>query len=107
MDNTSINSSSSSLQKIIDLTNNQVITDPSEIYQSLTTYYTNLFNHPNNFPNLPNQWEKEYHPIEQIQDEWYSNLLNITNEDEIQSTIQAFPNNKAPGPSQISYDIIK
>jgi hypothetical protein len=96
-----------SLQKIIDLTNNQVITDPSEIYQSLTTYYTNLFNHPNNFPNLPNQWEKEYHPIEQIQDEWYSNLLNTTNEDEIQSTIQAFPNNKAPGPSQISYDIIR
>jgi hypothetical protein len=96
-----------SLQKIIDLTNDQVITDPSEIHQTLSTYYTNLFNHPNNFPTLPYQWEKEYQPIEQIQDNWYSNLLDNINEDEIQSTIQLLPNNKAPGPSQISYDIIK
>jgi len=55
-----------SLQKIIDFTNNQVITDPSEIHQTLSTYYTNLFNHPNNFPILPYQWKKEYQSIEQI-----------------------------------------
>ena len=72
-----------SLQKIIDLTNNQVITDPSEIHQTLTTYYANLFNHSNNFSTLLHQWEKEYRPIEHIQEGWYSNLLNNINEDKI------------------------
>ena len=57
------------LQKIIDLNNNQVITDPSEIHQTLSIYYTNLFDHPNNFSTLPHQWEKDYQPIEHIQDE--------------------------------------
>ena len=96
-----------SLQKIIDLTNNQVITDPNEIHQTLSTYYSNLFNHPNNFPTLPHQWEKEYQPIKHIQNEWYSNLLTNIKEDETNSTIKLLPNNKAPGPSQISFDIIK
>jgi hypothetical protein len=79
-----------SLQKIIDLNNNQVITDPSEIHQTLSTYYTNLFDHPNNFPTLPHQWEKDYQPIEHIQDEWYSDLLITIEISEIQSTIQLF-----------------
>ena len=55
-----------SLQKIIKLSNNQVITDPTEIHQTLTTYYSNLFNHHNNFPTIPYQWEKEYRPVEHI-----------------------------------------
>jgi hypothetical protein len=84
-----------------------MITDPLEIHQTLSTYYTNLFDHPNNFPTLPHQWEKDYQPIEHIQDEWYSDLLTTIEMSEIQSTIQLLPNNKAPGPSQISYDIIK
>ena len=58
-----------SLQKIVDLKNNQVITDPNEIHQTLITYYSNLFNHPNNFPTLPHQWEKEYQPIQKIQNQ--------------------------------------
>ena len=96
-----------SLHKIIDLTNNQVITNPNDIHQTLTTYYSDLFNHSNNFLTLPHQWEKEYQPIENIQNEWYSNLLSIITEEEVQSTIKLLPNNKAPGPSQISFDVIK
>ena len=96
-----------SLHKIIDLINNQVITNPINIHQTLTTYYSDLFNHPNNFSTLPYQWEKEYQPIENIQNEWYINLLSIITEEEVQSTIKYLPNNKASGPLQILFDIIK
>src|SRR5271163_2264292 len=46
-------------------------------------------------PNIPN-------PIRM-----YNNLLSPTITEEIQYTINSLPNNKAPGPSHITYDIIK
>jgi exonuclease III len=96
-----------SLLKIVDLSKNQVISNPDEIHQILSNYYSSLFKHTSIPSSLPPIWEKEYKPINNIKEEWYSNLLDPISNTEIQSTINSLPNNKAPGPSLISYDIIK
>ena len=98
------------LQKIIDPTKESVISNPQEIYSFIEDYYTKLYNN-NSSTNLqkdiPANWSSQYHPISSIKTEWYDNLLSEITTTEIQNIISNLPNNKAPGPSEISNDIIK
>ena len=97
-------------QKIIDPINDSVITDPQEIHSFIEEYYTKLYNNDtstNTQTDIPSNWSSSYHPISSIKLEWYNNLLSEITTIEIQDTISNLPNNKAPGPSEISNDIIK
>ena len=53
------------------------------------------------------QWQSEYNPKTNINPTWYSNILSAFTEDEIITTISQLPNNKACGPSGISYKMFK
>ena len=96
-------------QKIIDPTNDSVISNPQEIHTHIENYYKKLYNNTSieNQPNIPPNWLSIYEPISSINKEWYNNLLIEITPTEIHETIIKLPNNKAAGPSEISYDIIK
>jgi hypothetical protein len=98
------------LQKIINPTKESVISNPQEIHSFIEDYYTKLYNNNSSTDSqkdIPANWSSQYHPISSIKTEWYDNLLSEITTTEIQNTISNLPNNKAPGPSEISNDIIK
>jgi hypothetical protein len=87
---------------------NDIITDPPTIKSHIQQHFdnwtaprhinTNIFN---------SQWQVEYNPKPDIDPTWYSNILLDFTEDEVISTINQLPNNKACGPSGISYEMFK
>ena len=58
-------------------------------------------------PDIHKFWNETYEPIENINIEWYKDLMIEINEDEWTDTVKDLPSEKASGISMISYDIIK
>src|SRR4051794_32042791 len=52
-------------------------------------------------------WQDIYTPQQDINTSIYDSLLIAHTDDEWQHTIAALPNDKAPGPSNISYEMLK
>ena len=52
-------------------------------------------------------WERYYEPIESLSSSIYSNLTAEITIDELQDVIKISSHNKAPGPSQISNEILR
>lgn len=52
-------------------------------------------------------WQNIYRPVDTVQASVYDSLLLPPSDDEWSATISSLPNNKAPGPSGISYEMIK
>ena len=92
--------------KLINHQEETITTNPTEIKNSIENYYSNLYK-PNSLQPLPPTWKKTYQPIPSIKHEFYKDLLIEITTNEILQTISQSTNNKAPGPSQISFDIIK
>src|SRR5438477_8503815 len=98
------------LQKIIDPTKELVISNPQEIHSFIKDYYKKLYNNNSSIDSrkdILSNWSFQYHPISSIKTKWYNNLLSEITTTEIQNTISNLSNNKAPGSSEISNDIIK
>ena len=89
-------------------TSNSIITDPIEIKQHVSDHYNewtahhpfdeNIFNH---------NWKTIYQPNSNINSEWYAPILQEITTQEIINIIQQLPNNKACGPTGISYEMLK
>ena len=52
-------------------------------------------------------WQQEYQPKPNIDLTWYQTALNVFSSIEVSEVISQLPNNKACGPSGISYEMIK
>src|SRR6185295_1123898 len=52
-------------------------------------------------------WLDEYQPKANIESDWYQHALINFTEDEVSQTLNQLPNNKACGPSGISYEMLK
>src|SRR5271154_1481130 len=92
--------------KLINPQKETVISNPVEIHNTIENYYKDLYKQ-NNLPTIPPEWQEIYKPILTIKDEYYNDLLSEITTSEIQETINQSSNNKAPGPSNITFDIIK
>src|SRR6185437_2681648 len=53
------------------------------------------------------KWQYEYSPKHSINPNWYTTALQDFSKEEILSTLNQLPNNKACGPSGISYEMLK
>ena len=88
--------------------NNAIITEPSTIKTHIQNHFDewtaprqineHLFN---------SYWANEYLPKQNIDSSWYSEALHSFTIEEILDTLSQLPNNKACGPSGISYEMIK
>jgi hypothetical protein len=65
---------------------------------------------PSTTPNIndfPQIWKDAYQPLDIISSAQYHNLLSPVTTEELNSTINSLPNNKAAGLSGIPYEMIK
>lgn len=85
-----------------------ISTDPAETKKQVENYYTQAFGkRKSNFQRLSKEWKKEYRPKDYINSSWFDNLLKQPSNQELDEVLKELPNNKAPGPSGISYEMIK
>jgi hypothetical protein len=88
--------------------NDSLITDPTEIKQHVSNHFNEwTAHHPLDEDIFNNNWKDIYQPNHSINREWYTSILQEITTEEIISTIQQLPNNKACGPTGISYEMIK
>ena len=85
-----------------------ISTDPNTIKQQTEKFYQKAFSRRKaNFNKLDNSWKDQYNPINSIDQEWYKDLLIEPTTEKINKAIRDLPNNKASGPSEISYEMLK
>jgi len=89
-------------------TNTDIITDPQEIKRHITNHFKEwTAHHPYSETIFDQHWKTEYEPKQNINTNWYNSILYDITIDEVMQTVQQLPNNKACGPSGISYEMIK
>ena len=93
--------------KLIKPDKSKLISDPQDILHKIEEHYKYILRPRNINTTLLEKWEKHYTPLSHIKEDWYNNLLKPITHQEISDIISKLPNQKAPGPSGISYDLIK
>ncbi|PKY35259.1 hypothetical protein RhiirB3_455829, partial [Rhizophagus irregularis] len=56
---------------------------------------------------LLERWSSAYHPMDDVDSSIYNSLLDPPTLEEWLSTVSSMPNDKAPGPSMITYEMLK
>ncbi|GET59532.1 hypothetical protein RIR_jg1385.t3 [Rhizophagus irregularis DAOM 181602=DAOM 197198] len=56
---------------------------------------------------FPPRWQRAYTPLSDIDSSLYNSVMSPILEDEWKNILNSMPNNKASGPSKISYEILK
>lgn len=87
-------------------TNGELEEDPDLIKDAIAEYFQNILQQrPFNLTDYPD-WQEAYRPLN-INQEIYKETLSTIDHQILLEAIKNLPKNKAPGKSEISYDIIK
>ena len=85
-----------------------ITTKPHEVKSQVEEYYTKAFGkRRSNFESMSKSWRDQYKPREYIEENWFDGVIKKIDETEIEEIIRSLPNNKAPGPSEITYEMLK
>ena len=88
-----------------------LITDPVKIKQAANDHFRTIAGAPPtiriSLSDMTPFWNSVYTPVADIQTSIYNELLSPPSDDEWRATIASLPNNKAAGPSGISYEMFK
>src|SRR5437870_9159220 len=91
--------------------NETLLTDPFEVKQAAIKHFKTIAGVPpsinHNINTIPSHWQNIYQPMDDVDHNIYQNLLNPITEEKWSSMLSSLPNNKAPGKSGISYEILK
>ncbi|GBC05504.1 hypothetical protein RclHR1_06260010 [Rhizophagus clarus] len=89
----------------------QLLTDPKDISDAVVNHFQTIIpikaTPPSHISALPDRWRFEYSPMNTISPDIYSSLLAPPSLEEWLSTVSSMPNGKAPGPSIITYEMLK
>ncbi|GET55571.1 RNA-directed DNA polymerase from mobile element jockey-like [Rhizophagus irregularis DAOM 181602=DAOM 197198] len=89
----------------------KLLTDPHDIDDAVINHFQNSVqiksSPPDNISALPERWSSAYHPMDDVDSSIYNSLLNPPTLEEWLSTVSSMPNDKAPGPSMITYEMLK
>jgi len=89
-------------------TPNDIITDPKSIKEHIKQHFDNWTAYrPINTHEFNTNWLDEYQPKTTTRPDHYSSALLNFSLEEISTTLSQLPNNKACGPSGISYEMLK
>ncbi|CAB4394212.1 unnamed protein product [Rhizophagus irregularis] len=88
-----------------------LLTDPSDIKQAAIKHFQSVVTPPliqySSIDEFPPRWQRAYTPISDIDSSLYNPVMSPILEVEWKNIINSMPNNKASGPSKISYEMIK
>ncbi|GET67343.1 RNA-directed DNA polymerase from mobile element jockey-like isoform X1 [Rhizophagus irregularis DAOM 181602=DAOM 197198] len=89
----------------------KLLTDPHDIDNAVINHFQNSVpiksTPPINISALPERWSSAYRPMDDVDSSIYNSLLDPPTLDEWLSTVSSMPNDKAPGPSMITYEMLK
>ncbi|GBC05572.1 hypothetical protein RclHR1_00630019 [Rhizophagus clarus] len=92
-------------------TASRLLTDPLDISDAVVNHFQHAVpiksTPPLHVSALPDRWQSEYSPMDSILPAIYDSLLSPPTLEEWLSTISSMPNGKAPGPSMITYEMLK
>ncbi|GBC23476.2 RNA-directed DNA polymerase from mobile element jockey-like [Rhizophagus irregularis DAOM 181602=DAOM 197198] len=88
-----------------------LLTFPDAIDQEVIEHFQNFVpitsTPPSSIQDLPEQWSNAYAPLTNVSPSIFDSLMDLPILDEWSSTISSMPNDKAPGLSMISYEMLK
>ncbi|GET62832.1 RNA-directed DNA polymerase from mobile element jockey-like [Rhizophagus irregularis DAOM 181602=DAOM 197198] len=88
-----------------------LLTDPTYIKQAAIKHFQSVVTPPlvqySSTDSFPPRWQRAYTPLSGIDSSLYNSVMSPILEDEWTSTLHSMPNNKASGPSKISYEMLK
>ncbi|EXX70835.1 reverse transcriptase family protein [Rhizophagus irregularis DAOM 181602=DAOM 197198] len=88
-----------------------LLTDPSDIKQAAITHFQSIVSSPlvhySSIASFPIRWQRAYIPLSDVSASLYDPVLAPISLQEWSDVISSMPNNKASGPSKISYEMIK
>ncbi|PKC54184.1 hypothetical protein RhiirA1_403801, partial [Rhizophagus irregularis] len=88
-----------------------LLTDPSDIKQAAITHFQSIVSPPlvhySSIASFPVRWQQAYTPLSDVSASLYDPVLAPISLQEWSDVISSMPNNKASGPSKISYEMIK
>ncbi|RIB10956.1 hypothetical protein C2G38_2204734 [Gigaspora rosea] len=86
---------------------NEVITSKRGIKEEVRTHYKSWTRYNPLNTLLWESWKKEYKPMQNISEKWYSSLIEEFHIAEVDAIIKESPLKKATGPSQILNEMLK
>ncbi|GBC12847.1 reverse transcriptase family protein [Rhizophagus irregularis DAOM 181602=DAOM 197198] len=88
-----------------------LLTDPSDIKQAAISHFQSIVSPPltrySSIISFPARWQQAYTPLANVSASLYDPVLAPISLQEWSTVISSMPNNKASGPSKISYEMIK
>ncbi|GBC34801.2 hypothetical protein RIR_jg36132.t1 [Rhizophagus irregularis DAOM 181602=DAOM 197198] len=88
-----------------------LLTDPSDIKQAAIIHFQSIVSPPlvhySSIASFPVCWQQAYIPLSDVSASLYDPVLAPISLQEWSDVISSMPNNKASGPSKISYEMIK
>ncbi|GET55376.1 hypothetical protein RIR_jg15804.t3 [Rhizophagus irregularis DAOM 181602=DAOM 197198] len=88
-----------------------LLTDPSDIKQAAIKHFQSVVTPPlvqySSTDSFPPRWQRAYTPLPDIDSSLYNSVMSPILADEWKNTLNSMPNNKASGPSKISYEMLK
>src|SRR6266498_120223 len=89
----------------------RLLTEPAEIKQATIDHFRTFVPIPTQeflgIQHLPDRWYQQYKPLDLIHSSIYDQLLNSPTIEEWEAVIRNTPNNKAAGPSKISFGMLR
>ncbi|GET59018.1 reverse transcriptase family protein [Rhizophagus irregularis DAOM 181602=DAOM 197198] len=88
-----------------------LLTDPSDIKHAAVSHFQSIVSPPltrySSIISFPARWQQTYTPLANVSASLYDPVLAPISLQEWSTVISSMPNNKASGPSKISYEMIK
>ncbi|GBB83193.1 hypothetical protein RclHR1_00010075 [Rhizophagus clarus] len=87
--------------------NESLITSESEVLREINHHFQTIAGSVNRKKPIQGRWKEQYKPLDSINDDIYSDIMNLPSKDEWLNIIRNTPNGKAAGPSGISNEMLK
>src|SRR5947207_13548071 len=88
-----------------------LLTHPDDIKKEVVNHFQNFVNTPSHpfipLDQLPDLWKQTYSPLPTVDNFIYTNLMAPPSLEEWTDVINALPKEKAPGPSQITNEMLQ
>src|ERR1051325_2639434 len=88
-----------------------LITELPALHQTVNAHFQNIAGSPPSIQMtldmMNDRWRRAYSPMSSVQSSIYSGLMSPIADEEWKSVLSSLPTSKAPGPSGISYEMIK
>ncbi|GBC49456.2 RNA-directed DNA polymerase from mobile element jockey-like [Rhizophagus irregularis DAOM 181602=DAOM 197198] len=88
-----------------------LLTDPLDIKQAAIKHFQSVVTPPlvlySSTDSFSPRWQRAYTPLPDIDSSLYNSVMSPILADEWKNTLNSMPNNKASGPSKITYEMLK